>query len=304
VHATARTRAALEDQPEIIGDVFCWNKVFRREFWQGHGLAFPEGTRYQDQPPITEAFLRARAFDVLPEVGYLWRVRDDGSSVTQGRHELGNLQDRVVTKRASWDLVHRLGSPAVQRVFRDRVMPGDLHQFFNAVPECDDAYWELLRSMVVELWGEDHSLAATQLLPSHRLMGWLVEQDRRSDAAALWRRMRDGSGPLPVRPTADRTGLALDTSPLFDEPVPDEIARLRDHEIGWRATAEEVRSSWRGGHELSGTVRIGRLGTQQPFRVRVPSLDDVRLTLDTDTPHGPVSLTGPVTLSRTRSETR
>ncbi|HYH35489.1 MAG TPA: glycosyltransferase [Nocardioides sp.] len=295
VHGVPREGARLDDVPEIIGDVFCWNKVFRRAFWQGHGLAFPEGVRYQDQPVITEAFLRATAFDVMPHVGYLWRVRDDGSSVTQGRAELGNLEDRRVTKRTSWELVRRLGSPAVAALFHDRVMPGDLHQFFNAVPDCDETYWTLLREMVLELWGPEHSLATTQLLPAQRLMGWLVEQDRREDAGALWRRVLDVSRPLPVRPTGDRTGLAIDSTGLFDAPVPEAVVRLRDHEIGWEATAEKVRRSRRG-LEIRGTVHVRRLGAREPFQLQVPSLDDVELTLQLDTPHGPVTLAGPVTL--------
>ncbi|QBR90970.1 glycosyltransferase family 2 protein [Nocardioides euryhalodurans] len=300
VHATPRERARLDDVPEIVGDVFCWNKVFRRDFWQDHGLAFPEGTRYQDQPAVTEAFLRSTAFDVTPEVGYLWRVREDGSSVTQGRAELGNLQDRVTTKRDTWNLVRELGSPRVQEAFRDRVAPGDLHQFFAALADCDDDYWELFRSMLLELWGPEHSLARTRLLPSHRLMGWLVEQDRRADATALWGHVASATRPLPVRPTADQQGLALDTSALFTDAVPEDVVRLRDDEIGWDATAEEVRRGWRG-HELTGTVAVRRLGAREPFRLKVRSLEAPVLTHRLDTPHGPVTLTGPVTLPTTEA---
>jgi glycosyltransferase involved in cell wall biosynthesis len=298
VHARARERARLDDVPEIVGDVFCWNKVFRREFWQRQGIRFPEGTRYQDQPPITEAFLRAEAFDVDPRTGYLWRVREEGTSVTQGRSDLGNLQDRVTTKSATWDLVQQLGSPEVVRLFHDRVMPGDLHHYFDAVPTCDPEYWALLQAMVSDLWGRDASLADSELLPSHRVMGWLVEQDRRDDASRWWRHVQGGRGrgPLPVRPTADLTALRLDTAsvePTPVEEVPDAVARLRSDEIGWSAEITATRRRLRG-TQVSGTVTIGRLGTRRPFTTRITSGRVPVVSVDVDTPYGRVTLTGPL----------
>ena len=56
----------IDDQPEILGDVFAWNKLFRTDFWRDTGLAWPEGVRYEDQPTTTLAYLRARRFGVCP----------------------------------------------------------------------------------------------------------------------------------------------------------------------------------------------------------------------------------------------
>ena len=53
-------------------------------FWESAGLAWPEGIRYEDQPTTTRAYLAGR-FDVLPEIVYHWRIRDDGTSITQQR---------------------------------------------------------------------------------------------------------------------------------------------------------------------------------------------------------------------------
>ncbi|MDN4159724.1 glycosyltransferase family 2 protein, partial [Nocardioides abyssi] len=89
----------IEEHPEVLGDVFAWNKLFRRDFWEGAGLSWPEGVRYEDQPTTTEAFLRARRFGVLPEVVYHWRIRHDGSSITQQRSSAADLRDRWTTKR-------------------------------------------------------------------------------------------------------------------------------------------------------------------------------------------------------------
>ena len=47
-----------------------------------------------------------------------------------------------------------------------------------------------------DLWG-DRSLVHSGLPPVHRLVGWLVEQDRRADAASVVRWLGTLDGPAP-----------------------------------------------------------------------------------------------------------
>ena len=64
------------------------------------------------------------------------------------------------------------------------MLAGDLHRYFTEIPGCSDAWWALLRGGIADLWGA-RSLTHSGLTPVHRLTGWLVEQDRREDAAAV-----------------------------------------------------------------------------------------------------------------------
>ncbi|MGZ4448748.1 MAG: glycosyltransferase family 2 protein [Nocardioides sp.] len=211
LHATRRTGIGIGEHPELLGDVFAWNKVFRRSFWEAEALAWPEGLRYEDQPTTTRAFLAGR-LDVLPEVVYHWRIRDDGTSITQQRSSLRDLADRWETKRMSLRSVLEHGDPHVTEVFRDRVLAGDLHRYFTEIPGCPDDWWELLRAGVQELWG-DRSLTHSGLPPVHRLTGWLVEQGRREDAAAVMTYAAGLGRPL------DR--VVDDEGPRLDVPVVD-----------------------------------------------------------------------------------
>jgi glycosyltransferase involved in cell wall biosynthesis len=179
-----RMDVVIDDLPEILGDVFAWNKLFRADFWRGTDLAWPEGVRYEDQPTTTLAFLRARRFGLVPDVVYHWRIRDDGSSITQQRSSLTDLRDRWATKKMALQSVEEYGATKVSQVFRDRVLAGDLHRYFAEIPGCDDQWWELLRTGVLAIWGP-RSLTHSGLLPVHRLVGWLVEQGRRADAEAV-----------------------------------------------------------------------------------------------------------------------
>lgn len=195
LHGTTLTGVRVEAEPEILGDVFAWNKLYRRSFWDAQGLSWPEGVRYEDQPTTTRAFL-AGTFDVLPDVVCHWRIRSDGTSITQQRSALADLRDRWETKRLSLGSVRDHGNEAVTEVFVDRVLAGDMWRYFVLIPEADDDWWQLLREGVREFWGA-RSLTHSRLPPVHRLCGWLVEHDRRSDAAALMAYVAARGAPLP-----------------------------------------------------------------------------------------------------------
>ena len=104
-HQQPRLAVGIEEAPLVLADVFAWNKVFRRSFWEGADLAFPEDVRYEDQPAMTRALVAAKGIDVLAEPVYLWRVRSDGSSISQQRDDLRDLSDRLLTKRWSTETV-------------------------------------------------------------------------------------------------------------------------------------------------------------------------------------------------------
>ncbi len=95
VHREDRLRLTLDDAPEILADVFSWNKLFRRPFFEQVVTRFPEGVRYEDQEPTARAYAGARAFDVLSTPVYTWHVRDDGSSITQQKSNIRRLAGPV-----------------------------------------------------------------------------------------------------------------------------------------------------------------------------------------------------------------
>ena len=224
-----RMDLVIDDLPEILGDVFAWNKLFRASFWRETGLAWPEGVRYEDQPTTTLAYLRARRFGIVPEVVYHWRIRSDGSSITQQRSSLQDLRDRWSTKLTSLRSVEEYGAPKVTATFRDRVLAGDLHRYFAELPGCEDEWWELLRTGVLSIWGS-RSLTHSGLLPADRLVGWLVEQGRRSEAEAVAAYARDLGRPLDRVDTPDGRRLDLPADVLDVRSVAPAALELRPTE--------------------------------------------------------------------------
>jgi len=236
LHNPPQVGLEILDHPELLGDVFAWNKVYRRSFWDHVELAWPEGVRYEDQPTTTRAFLEANTIDVLADVVYHWRIRGDGSSITQQRASLRDLEDRFATKRMALATVDAYVADSadprateLHRVFVDRVLAGDLHRYFLEVPGCDDTWWGLLRDGIAGLWG-DRSLTHSGLTPGHRLIGWLVEQDRREDAAAVAAYVAQLDRPL------DRLdgsgGVRIDVPVIDTSTVDPDALRLRPSELG------------------------------------------------------------------------
>lgn len=185
-HAAPQDATTVEERPLLLADVFAWNKVYRRDFWDAEGLEFPAGVRYEDQPALTRALVAAPAIDVLAEVVYGWRVREDGTSISQQRASLADLSDRWLTKRWSTRTVEERCSARVREIWYARVLPVDLAEYVRAVPGCDPAYWDLLRAGVREFWHEGTlPVWRTALPPRQRLLLWLVDAGRRDDVEAL-----------------------------------------------------------------------------------------------------------------------
>lgn len=78
-----RVATTLDAHPEVTGNIVAWSKLSRTAFWSDHGLRFPEGVLYEDQEIAQRMYTSARAFDVVPDVVVQWRVRADGTSITQ-----------------------------------------------------------------------------------------------------------------------------------------------------------------------------------------------------------------------------
>lgn len=231
LHTPERTGIQVADHPEILGDVFAHNKMFRRSFYDAASLTWPEGVRYEDQPTTTRAFLAGR-FDVTGHVTYHWQVRADGSSITQQRSTLRDLQDRWTTKRMTLESVLAHDDPAVTRVFTTQVLPGDLWVYLHAVPGCDDAWWDCLRGGLEEFWGPTGSTGAdlreSILSPAMRLAAWLVTEDRRADAVAFVTYVQGLDG-RPVPRTPDGRALDVPAHVLAPGSVPAERLLLPQH---------------------------------------------------------------------------
>ena len=210
VHRRDRIGITLDDHPEILTDVFAWNKLFRRDFFDRAVGAFPEGVRYEDQEPSAKAYSTARAFDVLHERVYTWYVRGDGTSITQQKSNLLDLSDRLAVMASVSEVLRDRADREVYRGWQAKSVGLDLRAYYNEVPRTGDDFWELLVSGVRAITKDMDQPAWAKLSVNDRLLARMVDQGLRDDLCGVLRRrseVGDGfvldlsSEPPQARPT-------------------------------------------------------------------------------------------------------
>jgi CDP-glycerol glycerophosphotransferase (TagB/SpsB family)/glycosyltransferase involved in cell wall biosynthesis len=151
-HAVDRIGITVADFPEILDDVFLWNKVFTRTFWNDSVGKIPEGVVYEDQETTARAYLRSASFDVLSDIVYSWRLRDDGSSLTQNKGSELDLKDRLLVAQAVSDLMEREAPSVVAIQWFRRLLGADLVPYFEQLPQASDAYWGSLKAGIEHIF--------------------------------------------------------------------------------------------------------------------------------------------------------
>jgi CDP-glycerol glycerophosphotransferase len=188
VHRRDRTGLRLDDFPEVLADVFAWNKLFRRRFFDRAVGSFPEGIRYEDQEPSAKAYASAAAFDVLHEVVYSWYVRGDGTSITQQKSNIVDLADRLTVMSSVADVLRERASAPILQEWQAKSVGLDLRAYYNEVPRTGDDYWQALASGVHAVT-KDMDEHAWGLVSIHdRLLARMVEQGHRDDIRIALRR--------------------------------------------------------------------------------------------------------------------
>lgn len=117
--------ATAEDVPWAISGRACWNKLFRRSFWDRTRIEFPEVPRSNDIVPMTRAILAASSIDVVPRCVYLYRDRPGRTSMTARASADAAASSYFRQEAACAALVREHAGPAVGRVYSRLVFDAD-----------------------------------------------------------------------------------------------------------------------------------------------------------------------------------
>ena len=141
VFTRSRPRAHVRGFAPLISDRTACNKLFRRDFWDGLGLRFPEGCLHEDIALVLRAHYAARAVDVVAAPVYHYRRRETGEpSITQRRHELRALRDRVIAVEAVHTLLRETEGARQLRRYERSVVSADLRYHLNLLEQAGDDY--------------------------------------------------------------------------------------------------------------------------------------------------------------------
>lgn len=210
-HATRRLRCTIDRAPDIQVNAVVWSKVFRREFYDEAEIAFPEGTIYEDQPVSARAYARARAFDILTEVGVTWRIRDEGTSITQQTASADNLAAHNRAVLMSLGELDAAGHTAAADARALQLLANNMRLFIRHADVAGDEFWRLLQVGLGELKARVSDDAYARDVPAQeKVLNALILNDDRARATTF---ITSGA-------------MTLDTFPIERGPDGRHVARL------------------------------------------------------------------------------
>lgn len=261
----------LEDFPLAIRDIIACNRLIRRDFWDTRVGRFPVGQAYEDHVPMLMCTALAERFDVLTSVTYNWRNREDGTSTSQQKQTLRNLQDRIDAVEDAREALWAACPETIQQTWLSRVLDMDLPMFLAFALVNDDEYRAALARTF--RWALDliDERGMREVRHARRVMAWLAAQERWDDVGDALVHFHH----LRIPPEASVQGpvlVATDQLP-FAADLPAELRPLAPMESALQASV-----AWVGiedGHLLvHGAAVVAGLDMSRP-----PAADTVAVSL-------------------------
>ena len=274
-----RTLVRLADAPSALRNRACWNRVFRRDFWDAAKISFPDASRSNDIEPMVHALTTAR-FDIVTETVYVYRDRPGPGSMTAKSHSPAGIISYLEQELRCARRIVALGDPEVRAEYASLIFDADgwmaIVRALRGMAAIDPAALEPARVLVAELMALFDDGVVDDLERDKR-WGWrLVESGQWATAARLigedvrWgdRAVADiletlqlvaDSGVVPLRTLQRPLVNAVATISLGDETlVGDDLADLvLKHRDLFTAVAEAVRA---GEADRAGEAPGWRLG--------------------------------------------
>ncbi len=253
-------RTHVSRLPALLKDRTCWNKIFRRSFWDTHGFEFADGL-YEDPPVMVRAHVLASSVDVFRDVVYYWRERDDGAlSITQRSRELQNVEHRMA---AMADIASFLeaNAPALKPIFDRSVLRSDFPLLANAYAYASDAHRVRLAELATSYLRHVGDSGYVDVPALMRLHCHLLSHGMMSEYLEVlqFSRRNDGQG-VPVVASSAEPGRWYAAYPFFR----DQARGIPDHVFDITAemtlSAAMNAATWRGPRlRLEGHAYIRRL---------------------------------------------
>jgi CDP-glycerol glycerophosphotransferase len=240
-HAETRLRVRLEEYPAILVNAVAWSKTYRRSFWDAAGLRFEEGVLYEDQAVSAEAYAKAARFDVLSDVLYDWRVREDKSSISQQVATDTDLKERLGAAFASLTALRRhAGAEVVQERSR-QLLVNDFRLSLAQIDTAGDDYWKILVDGLRQLFDVAAPEVWEDIPAQARAMYHFVLDE---DWARAEKFLADDGLKIEAHPTRVEGGRIFSLLPFHDDPeapLPQGWNELREAQTELRTA---VRNAW------------------------------------------------------------
>ncbi len=244
---TAKVGTHISRSPELFFDVSVWNKLFRRSFWDRHGLSFPEGVVWEDLQLVTKAHVLATAVDVITDHIYYWRQRTSGElSITQSRTSIANFRDRIAALGVIDDFLRTRKPRHLIRDHQHKALVNDLWLYIPDLTRTSAEYRAEFGRLLAGYLARVDKRVLRQLPSTHRLAYHLVSRGMLPElqAYAAWL----GEQPVKTVPVVRDHGRVRADLPFRTDrrlAIPPSVYRTRLRELDPFVRVEEI--GWRDG---------------------------------------------------------
>ncbi|PBC79421.1 CDP-glycerol:poly(glycerophosphate) glycerophosphotransferase [Streptomyces sp. TLI_235] len=198
-----RLRTHITEIPTLVTDRTAWNKVYRRSFFDGADILYPEGILYEDAPVSVPHHYLATSVDVLSEPIYHWREREVGEmSITQMKTNPKGLIDRVASMELVRAWLLKQTDPKFKRYLRsydENNLVEEIPMFFWSVLDGDQGYRDAYQECVGRLLRAIGPEQIRKLRAPLRLKYHLTLQGRMDELVEQMRFEKDSNGAAPAR---------------------------------------------------------------------------------------------------------
>ncbi|CAM5412210.1 Transferase OS=Streptomyces glaucescens OX=1907 GN=SGLAU_13605 PE=4 SV=1 [Streptomyces glaucescens] len=200
--AERRTVHGIDAEPRLFFEHLATSKMYARAFLDRHGLRFPEGIHYEDQLFTAQAYCLARAFTVVPEPVYRWYIAPhasaDTASISNQRHKLDNVRDRVHVQRLVDDFLTESGHGGLHEEKDYKFLKHDFRMYAGDLPDRDEEWLTEFAEIVNPYLATLTPGAYARLPRPERVVLQLVRELRLADARLAARGLGHGVGPRTV----------------------------------------------------------------------------------------------------------
>lgn len=257
VHDEHREGIVASDLPAVMWDVFACNKVFRKEAFLSHVGGFPEGTLYEDQECTAKLYVQNAKLDVLKDTVYSWRLREDGSSITQQKSSASDLAQRLNVARTVRNIVTSAPQHYVDYWYT-KCLGDDLYYYYREVPRAGDDFWELLVGGSREFWSEASAEARHSVEPPRRWLAYAAAHLDRVDFERILLTFDERGAFWDVERVGDRLlGTIPELEPIMHK-IPEDIREITPESLEGAAILTAWRSGDDGEVEITGHAWVGQ----------------------------------------------
>lgn len=291
VHRGARSQVTVAEFLPLLRNLYTWNKLYRRDFWDAQGLWFREGVVYEDQPIVTQLLSRARSIDIVPDVVYRYRLREDHSSISQQTSTIKDLRGRIAAWEASWEKFREELTPDVYQGWLQTLFEAHFQWYLTSPGTVDDTYWEELRAAVVRLADEASPWVWEATPPAQRVTVRLTQLGRRADLQEFVRRNGAKTDLWPA--TVTQQGVLLHLPFHGDPELDNALFTLRPEQlrvthavenVHWISRDDGSQGCWISGWAYLSKIDLSKHDSTIEVQLRHSRSGEVRSFPSTSTP--------------------